>query len=78
MRQVLGIGTSGHSIDDALTIFVTIEDQCIVFKSNDTWRRSGDRTLGRLHPVNPTGVSGRPVGGTVKSLTALFFGDAYK
>jgi hypothetical protein len=24
-RQVLGIGTSGHGVDDALTIFVTIE-----------------------------------------------------
>jgi hypothetical protein len=48
----------------------------------DTWQalvplKVSNRMLG-LRPVILTGVSDRPEAGIVKSLMALFFGDAYK
>jgi hypothetical protein len=65
----------GKDFDWALTNFATIEDQCAIFERGHM--AHSDRTLG-LRPVNPTGASGLPEAGTLLSLTALFFGNAYK
>jgi hypothetical protein len=64
-----------------LTFVVTVGDQRSTFEQG---HMAAIGVLGRQRPdtgaasVHLIGVSGRPAGGTMLSLTALFFGDTYK
>jgi hypothetical protein len=81
LHPIISSGTSGRSFDFALNVLIPLKIDAWDL-NKDTWRpfvslARSDQTLG-LRSVNPTSALGRPEAGALLSLTALFFGDAYK
>jgi hypothetical protein len=80
-HQVERSGASDQLVDCALNILLLLEINKH-YPKRDTWQPSvslahSDQTLG-LCPVDRTDAFGGSEAGTLLSLMALFFGDAYK